>query len=114
MAFYEGRAARVFKESVPAAQSRCLAFISDYDFRSTTIIAHIRKANPPEIGRAPANTHPFERELGGRSWVFAHNGKLPGIHEAWRQAPQVPQWPELGSLLRRMRDNHCAARDSDA
>jgi glutamine amidotransferase len=79
LAFYEGRAARVFKEPVPAAESRCLAFISEYDFRSATVIAHIRRANPPEIGRAPANTHPFERELGGRSWVFAHNGKQTGI-----------------------------------
>ncbi|MGM0577383.1 MAG: class II glutamine amidotransferase [Myxococcota bacterium] len=33
LAFYEGRAARVFKEPIPAAESRCLAFISEYDFR---------------------------------------------------------------------------------
>lgn len=79
VAFFEGRAARVFKEPIPACQSRCLAFISDYDFQSTTVIGHIRKANPSQIGRATANTHPFERELGGRSWVFAHNGKLPGL-----------------------------------
>jgi glutamine amidotransferase len=47
---------------------------------SSLVVAHIRKANPPEIGRAWANTHPFERELGGNAWVFAHNGKLAGIH----------------------------------
>ncbi|MAF50313.1 MAG: class II glutamine amidotransferase [Rhodospirillaceae bacterium] len=81
VAFYEGRAARVFKEPVPAAESRCLAFISEYDFQSTTVVAHIRKANPAEIGRASANTHPFERELCGCSWVFAHNGKLPGMRD---------------------------------
>jgi len=78
IAFYEGRAARIFKEPTPAAESRCLAFITEYDFQSTMVIAHIRKANPEYIGRLPANTHPFERELNGRSWVFAHNGKLPG------------------------------------
>ncbi len=81
VAFYEGRAARIFKEPVPAAESRCLAFIAEYDYQSTTVIAHIRKANPEKIGRASANTHPFERELNGRSWVFAHNGKLPGLKE---------------------------------
>jgi glutamine amidotransferase len=81
VAFYEGRAARIFKEPVPAAESRCLAFIAEYDFQSTTVIAHIRKANPEKIGRASANTHPFEREWNGRSWVFAHNGKLPGLRE---------------------------------
>jgi glutamine amidotransferase len=79
LAFYEGRAARVFKEPIPAAESRCLAFISEYDFRSTVVIGHIRRANPPEFGRTSANTHPFSRELGGRSWVFAHNGKVPGV-----------------------------------
>ncbi len=79
VAFYEGKAARVFKEPIPAAQSRCLAFITEYDFSSTTVIAHIRKANPEKVGRSSANTHPFERELAGHSWVFAHNGKLPGI-----------------------------------
>ncbi len=79
IAFYEGRAARVFKEPVPASESRCLAFIAEYEYRSDIVIGHIRKANPPRFGRASANTHPFHRELGGRSWVFAHNGKLPGI-----------------------------------
>lgn len=81
VAFYEGRAARVFKESVPASDSRCLAFIADYNYQSTIAIGHIRRANPPEFGRTLANTHPFSREFGGRSWVFAHNGKLPGLAE---------------------------------
>lgn len=81
VAFYEGSAARIFKEPVPAAESRCLAFIAEYDFKSETVIAHIRKANPEKFGRASANTHPFEREWNGRSWVFAHNGKLPGLRD---------------------------------
>jgi len=82
VAFYEGRSARIFKEPIPAAESRCLAFITEYDFRSTNVIAHIRKANPEKVGRASANTHPFEREMNGKSWVFAHNGKLPGLNDA--------------------------------
>jgi glutamine amidotransferase len=81
VAFYEGRAARIFKEPTPAAESRCLAFIAENDYQSSIVIGHIRKANPANIGRTAANTHPFSRELGGRSWVFAHNGKLPGIRE---------------------------------
>ncbi len=81
VAFYEGRAARVFKEPVAAAESRCLAFIAEYDYKSSLVIAHIRRANPEKVGRASANTHPFEREWNGRSWVFAHNGVLPGIRE---------------------------------
>ncbi len=81
VAFYEGRAARVFKEPVPAAESGCLAFISDYGFQSHTVVGHLRRANPAAFGRSSANTHPFERELGGRSWVFAHNGKLDGLRD---------------------------------
>lgn len=79
VAYYEGRAARIFKDPAPAAESRCLALLADQDLKSTAVIAHIRKANPAVFGRATANTHPFERELNGRSWVFAHNGKLPGL-----------------------------------
>lgn len=82
VAFFEGRAARVFKEPMPAAESRCLAFIADYDFQSSMVIAHLRKANPARVGRASANTHPFEREWNGRSWVFAHNGVLPGLRDS--------------------------------
>ncbi|MDP3958993.1 MAG: class II glutamine amidotransferase [Pseudorhodobacter sp.] len=88
VAFYEDRAARIFKEPVPAAESRCLAFISEYDFKSETVIAHIRKANPERFGRTSANTHPFEREWNGQSWVFAHNGKLPGLAARHEGAPR--------------------------
>ncbi|CAM3482893.1 class II glutamine amidotransferase [Halomonas lysinitropha] len=79
LAFFEGRTARLYKEPIPACESRCLAFLQGYELQSDMVIAHIRKANPPGVGRAYANTHPFEREVGGRSWVFAHNGVLPGI-----------------------------------
>jgi len=88
VAFYEGQAARIFKEPIPAAESRCLDFITEYDFRSTSVIAHIRKANPKNFGRASANTHPFERELHARSWVFAHNGKLPGLTDSATLKPK--------------------------
>jgi glutamine amidotransferase len=94
VAFYEGHAARIFKEPAPAAESRCLAFITEYDFKSETVIAHIRKANPVNVGRASANTHPFEREWNGRSFVFAHNGKLSGLHR--RDRSTTPRFLPLG------------------
>jgi glutamine amidotransferase len=81
IAWYEGRAASVFKEPEPAAHSRCFSMLTAARRESALVVAHVRKANPPDIGRAWANTHPFEREMGGTSWVFAHNGKLPSIHE---------------------------------
>jgi predicted glutamine amidotransferase len=80
VAYYEGRAARILKEPAPAAESRLLAMLAEDPVKSTALIAHIRRANPSIFGRATGNTHPFEREWNGRSWVFAHNGKLSGPH----------------------------------
>ena len=81
VAYYEGRAARIFKDPAPAAESRLLGMLAECPFKSTAMIAHIRLANPSIVGRSTANTHPFEREWNGRSWVFAHNGKLLGLRE---------------------------------
>lgn len=79
VAYFEDRGSRIFKDAAPAADSRYLAMLAASRMKSTSVIAHIRKANPSVVGRATANTHPFEREWNGRSWVFAHNGKLPGL-----------------------------------
>jgi predicted glutamine amidotransferase len=79
IAWYDGRAAEVYKQPEPAAHSRCFWMLAETPRASALVVAHLRKANPPEVGRAWANTHPFEREMGGHAWVFAHNGKLPGI-----------------------------------
>ena len=78
IAFYEGRSSRIFKEEMPAAESLCFEFISNYNFHSEIVVAHIRKATQ-NIENCVANTHPFEREFLGRSFVFAHNGELPDI-----------------------------------
>jgi glutamine amidotransferase len=129
VAWYEGRAAAVIKESTPAAASQCFQTLTHRQIQSAQFIAHIRRANPPEVGRAWANTHPFERELNGRSWVFAHNGKLKGIASdprfalhrfrplgdtdsehafcflldrlaEWRDLALEPPWTELAGRLR--------------
>jgi len=77
LAFYEGRAARVFMESSPAAASPLACFLSETPIKTLLAIGHIRKRTHGVT--ALANTHPFVRELWGRHWVFAHNGKLPRI-----------------------------------
>lgn len=81
LAFFEAQVARLFKEPIPASSSRYLGFLQSCGLESQNVIAHIRKANPPVIGRAYANTHPFEREVAGRAWVFAHNGIVSGIEQ---------------------------------
>jgi glutamine amidotransferase len=74
LAFYEGRAARVFLEPSAACESPLARFIAEHPIKTLLAVGHIRKRT-----RGPltlANTHPFVRELWGRHWVFAHNGTL--------------------------------------
>src|SRR5207237_10901757 len=49
-----------------------------YPIKSTPVIAHIRKATFGAV--ALENCHPFQRELWGRYWIFAHNGDLPDFY----------------------------------
>lgn len=79
IAFYEGRAARLFKDPSPSAASPIADLVERYPIKSEVIIAHIRQANSG--GVCLENTHPFSRELYGREWVYAHNGQLPGVFE---------------------------------
>jgi glutamine phosphoribosylpyrophosphate amidotransferase len=58
-------------ERAPFAGGRDGAALPDQE---RNVIAHIRKAT--QGGVALENTHPFQRELWGRYWVFAHNGDL--------------------------------------
>lgn len=71
----------VVKEPEPAASSALFGLVRGLDMTGKTIIAHIRKANPPAAGLSYQNTHPFKRSALGRTWVFAHNGKLSGIED---------------------------------
>jgi predicted glutamine amidotransferase len=77
LAFYEGRAARVFLEPAPACESPLARFLSEHPIKTLLAVGHVRKRT-----RGPttlANTHPFVRELWGRHWAFAHNGTLRGV-----------------------------------
>ncbi len=75
IAFFEGRAVRVFLDPLPSAQSPIAELVRNYPIRSLNVIAHIRKATQGVV--TLENTHPFQRELWGRYWIFAHNGNLP-------------------------------------
>ena len=65
---------RVFLDPLPSAQSPIAQLVRDYPIRSMNVISHIRKATQGVV--ALENTHPFQRELWGRYWLFAHNGNL--------------------------------------
>lgn len=77
IAFYEGRGCRLFHDPAPSAQSPMAQFVQNFPIKSKNVVAHIRKARRGAV--CVENTHPFHRELWGRSWVFAHNGLLRGV-----------------------------------
>lgn len=77
IAYYDGKSCQLFRDPLPSSESKIAQFLRRHPINSDLIIGHIRKANRGRV--CLANTHPFERELWGRRWVFAHNGQLKGI-----------------------------------
>ncbi len=82
VAYYEDKDALLLRESSPAAASDLVKFMEKNGPPSKLVISHIRHAIQGE--KALRNTQPFQRELGGRAHVFAHNGNLPGIEDKRR------------------------------
>jgi glutamine amidotransferase len=78
IAYAMARDFRIIKEPQAAADSACVRYIQANQFTSTLVLSHIRRATYPKV-LTFENTHPFDRELFGRRFVFAHNGHLPGI-----------------------------------
>ncbi|MBX3621141.1 MAG: class II glutamine amidotransferase [Rhizobacter sp.] len=76
IAFFEDAGVRLFVDAQSATHSPVAEMVRRYPIHSPNVIAHIRKATQGRI--ALQNTHPFQRELWGRYWVFAHNGDLKG------------------------------------
>ena len=74
IAFYEGNAARILKETLPSSNSKFATFVQSHPIHSQIVISHIRRANRGKV--CLENTHPFSRELWGRQWTFAHNGQI--------------------------------------
>lgn len=77
IAFFEDAGCRVFIDTEASIKSPIAELVSAYPIRSKSVIAHIRKATQGQIRLQ--NTHPFQREMGGRYWLFAHNGDLKGF-----------------------------------
>jgi glutamine amidotransferase len=77
IAFFEGSGCRMFLDVLPSNVSPVAELVRHYPIKSKQIVAHIRKATQGAV--ALENCHPFQRELWGRYWVFAHNGTLEGF-----------------------------------
>ena len=79
LAFFDGRAARVFLDPRACADSPLSAFLREHSIKTLQAVAHIRQRTRGDV--RVANTHPFVRELWGRAWVFAHNGTVKSVRE---------------------------------
>jgi predicted glutamine amidotransferase len=80
LAFYEGRATRVFLDPEAACRSPLARFLSEHPIKTLLAVGHIRRRTRGPTGLS--NTHPFVRELWGRNWVFAHNGTLRTVRRS--------------------------------
>ncbi|MCX7677694.1 MAG: class II glutamine amidotransferase [Spirochaetes bacterium] len=77
LAYYPDESVQVIKEPLPAFKSKLSEFLQYYSkIKSKIIIAHVRYTSGTSI--TYKNTHPFQRELFGKEYVFAHNGTLKG------------------------------------
>lgn len=85
VAYFEGADAMLLRESEPAAESPMVQFLTSHAPRSDLIISHVRRATHGD--RNLANTQPFQRVLGGRTHVFAHNGFVPPL-----TLPKTSSW----------------------
>jgi glutamine amidotransferase len=110
IAFFEGRGLRHFVDHHGAKQSVLAELVKSYPIRSDNVVAHIRKATQGQV--ALENTHPFQRELWGRYWVFAHNGNLkdfaPPLHAAFRPVGQTDSERAFCWLMQELAKAHAA------
>lgn len=82
VAYFEDHDVFLLREASPAAESGLVKFMEKNGPPSNLVLSHIRLATQGEP--ALRNTQPFQRELGGRAHVFAHNGNMPGINDTCR------------------------------
>jgi len=75
VAIYEGRGLRTFLDPLPAAQSKVAEFVQSYPMKTLNMMAHVRYATQGTVSLE--NVHPFQREMWGINWSFAHNGECP-------------------------------------
>ncbi len=110
IAFFEGRGVRLFVDAQSARQSPVADMVRRYPIRSDNILAHIRKATQGRL--ALENTHPFQRELWGRYWVFAHNGDLktyaPRLHASFRPVGDTDSERAFCWLMQELAKAHAA------
>jgi len=104
--FYEGRGLRAFHDPKPCCDSPISHLIQNNPLHTLNMVAHIRYATAGEV--CLENVHPFQREMWGIQWCFAHNGDVPMF-----KGPQGSH-PWIGSVKGERIYNSVGDTDSEA
>lgn len=107
LAIYEGRGVRTFIDSKPAAESAVAKFVEGYPIKTLNMMSHIRYATQGKV--ALENVHPFQREMWGINFTFAHNGEVP----KYSNKP-YNEYPVLGRLTNRDQNFYHPVGDTDS
>ncbi|MET3134097.1 putative glutamine amidotransferase [Oxalobacteraceae bacterium GrIS 1.11] len=81
IAFHHADGCSLLSDHLACVDSPLAATVRQFPLKAKNIVAHIRKATQGRV--ALENSHPFTRELWGKTWSFAHNGDL----KTWAAAP---------------------------
>ena len=110
IAFFEDAGVRLMVDAQSARTSPVAEMVRRYPIKSSHIVAHIRKATQGRV--TLANTHPFQRELWGRYWVFAHNGDLKGfeprLHGAFKPVGETDSERAFCWLMQELAKAHAS------
>lgn len=88
IALHDTDACKLIVDHLPSVSSPAAAALRQRPLKARNVVAHIRKATQGRVARE--NSHPFVRQLWGKSWSFAHNGNLA----AFSPAPDVGYVPD--------------------
>lgn len=72
--FFDGRGLRAFHDPGACSDSSLATYLQLHPVKTLNVIAHIRYATRGEVKLE--NVHPFQREMWGITWCFAHNGDV--------------------------------------
>jgi len=107
LAIYEGRGLRSFLDVKACSKSPVAKFVEAYPTRTQNMIAHVRCATHGKVGLE--NVHPFNREMWGIPWCFAHNGEVPACAEQ-----HIGHHIKLGKVLTESQMVYHAIGDTDS
>lgn len=114
IAFFEGKGCRILLDDRASSDSEIAELIRRYPIHSLNVIAHIRKATMGKVSLE--NTHPFQREMWGQYWVFAHNGDLhdynPTQFDYYQPVGDTDSEKAFCSILNQLRNKYPRAMPS--